>query len=127
MKKSVLALTLVAATLALGLAGCSGGASGPDATITAEPGVAAGPIDTNSIDGKTLELNVGDFSEINVGKSDVTKWTAKSSTEGIVTFVPGQKEGETTWQPGISATKPGKTDVEVTNGKETFKFTVVVK
>jgi len=126
MNKNIVALAMIGGLVSLGLVGCSSADPNIEPTITAEPGVAAGPVDVSNIEGRTLELNVGDFSEINVGDSDPTLWTAKVSKEGIAEFIPGEDDGTTVWQPGISATAPGTTDMEVTDGEETIKFKVVV-
>jgi hypothetical protein len=126
---AVLKITVVIAltgAVGLGMSGCSLLTPQPVVTITANPSAPPAPSSFDTISGNEIHLKVNDFFEVSVPAGDVTAWTARFSEEGIVTFVPGYVEGSTTWKPGFSGTKTGKTNVDLTNGKESVSFTIVV-
>jgi hypothetical protein len=123
--KITVAIALTGA-VGLGMSGCSLLSPQPVVTITANPSAPPAPSEFDTISGNEIHLKVNDFFEVSVPAGDVTAWTARFSEEGIVTFVPGYVEGSTTWQPGFSGTKTGKTNVDLTNGKESVSFTIVV-
>jgi hypothetical protein len=120
------AVVALAGVVGVGLSACSLLNPKPVETVTANPSAPPMPSSFEAIAGNEIHLKVNDFFEITVPAGDVTAWTAKFSEEGIVTFVPGSKDGATTWKPGFSATVPGKTNVDLTNGKESVSFTIVV-
>ena len=123
--KITVAIALTGA-VGLGMSGCSLLSPQPVVTITANPSAPPAPSEFDTISGNEIHLKVNDFFEVTVPSGDVTAWTARFSEEGIVTFVPGYVEGSTTWQPGFSGTKTGKTSVDLTNGKDSVSFTIVV-
>ena len=116
----------LAGAVGLGMSACSLFSPTPVETITANPVAPPMPSSFEEISGDEIHLKVNDFFEVSVPPGDVTAWKAKFSEEGIVTFVPGYVEGSTTWSPGFSGTKPGKTNVDLTNGKDSVSFTIVV-
>ena len=123
--KITAAIALVG-TAGLGMSGCSLLTPQPVVTITANPSAPPAPSSFDTISGNEIHLKVNDFFEVSVPAGDVTAWTARFSEEGIVTFVPGYVEGSTTWKPGFSGAKTGKTNVDLTNGKDSVSFTIVV-
>ena len=123
--KITVAIALTGA-VGLGMSGCSLLSPQPVVTITANPSAPPAPSAFDTISGNEIHLKVNDFFEVTVPSGDVTAWTARFSEEGIATFVPGYVEGSTTWKPGFSGTKTGKTNVDLTNGKESVSFTIVV-
>jgi hypothetical protein len=120
------AIVALAGVVGVGMSACSLLNPKPVETVTANPSAPPIPSSFETIAGNEIHLKVNDFFEITVPAGDVTAWTAKFSEEGIVTFVPGSKDGATTWKPGFSGTTPGKTNVDLTNGKESVSFTIVV-
>jgi len=119
-------VVVLAGALGVGMSGCSLFSPTPVETVTANPSAPPMPSSFETISGNEIHLKMGDFFEVSVPPGDVTAWKAEFSDEGIVTFVPGSKDGTTTWKPGFSPKTPGKTNVKLTNGNESVSFSIVV-
>jgi hypothetical protein len=117
---------VLAGAVGVGMSSCSLFSPTPVETVTANPSAPPMPSSFETISGNEIHLKMGDFFEVSVPPGDVTAWKAEFSEEGIVTFVPGSKDGSTIWKPGFSPTTPGKTNVKLTNGTESVSFTIVV-
>lgn len=120
------AIVALAGVIGVGMSACSLLNPKPVETVTANPSAPPMPSSFETIAGNEIHLKVNDFFEVSVPAGDVTAWTARFSEEGIATFVPGYVEGSTTWKPGFSGTTTGKTNVDLTNGKDSVSFTIVV-
>ncbi|MFJ4166542.1 hypothetical protein ACIPY5_13395 [Microbacterium sp. NPDC089698] len=121
------------ATAALGLAGCSGGATPASSTSSAPATTGAGvlpPIiaDLGSIDGTTVQVPLGNTIDLTGDDKDFTHWTADIADPKIVSFVPGKDDGSAQFNPGLDALAAGTTKVTMDNsasGKH-LAFTVEV-
>lgn len=98
-------------------------------TPTTSPVIPPVTQSVTDLQGKTVDLKVGQVLNINTGSLDVTSYTGKVADESIAKFVAGRKDATATFNPGVTALKDGKTTVVLSNkqsGIEDVTFTVVV-
>lgn len=99
------------------------------ATPTPSPVIAPVTRSANDLQGKTVDLKVGQVLNIDTGSLDVTSYSAKVTDPLVAKFDAGRKDGSATFNPGVTALKEGKTTVVLSNkqgGIEDVTFTVVV-
>jgi len=108
-----------------GLTGCtaSGGSSGGDSS--ALPPVI---VDLGDVDGTTVEVTEGGTIDLTGDDDTYAAWTADIADPDVVEFVPGRDDGSAQFNPGLTATSVGETDVTLDNGEtgESVTFTVDV-
>ena len=106
----------------LALAGCSSGGTGGSSAL---PPVI---VDLGDVEGTTVEVPVGGTIDL-IGDDDTyAAWTADIEDSDVVEFVPGRDDGSAQFNPGLTATSVGETDVTLDNGEtgESVTFTVDV-
>lgn len=118
----VAASVIVAMGLAagsLGLSACSPGGS------SALPPVI---VDLDTVDGTTVEVPEGGSVDLTGDDETYTAWTADIADPAIVEFVPGKDDGYAQFNPGLTATSVGETEVTLDNSEtgDTVTFTVEV-
>jgi hypothetical protein len=110
-----------------GLAGCSTGGSGGDASEAAS---ALPPVivELGSVDGTTIEVTEGGSIDLTGDDETFNEWTATIADPGVVEFVPGRDDGSAQFDPGLTAESVGETEVVLENGEsgDTVTFTVEV-
>jgi hypothetical protein len=129
--RTATAVTLIALSLATGLAACSSsspdGGSTPSASATDSPEVQTPVVvESADLDGQQLTATVGQFIDINVGDSDPSLWTVIVETPGVVDYYPGGPDGASIVNPGFAALTEGATSVTMTDGVTTLTFTITV-
>lgn len=112
-------LTAIATVAALTLTGCTGTDSG------ALPPVV---VDLNDVDGTTVEVDEGGTIDLTGDDETYTEWTAEIADPEIVEFEPGRDDGSAQFNPGLTATSVGDTEVTLENGStgDSVTFTVTV-
>ncbi|MFB7843099.1 hypothetical protein [Microbacterium sp. NPDC056052] len=108
------------ATAALGLAGCSGGATPAESTSSATGTTGAGVLppviaDLGSIDGTTVQVPLGNTIDLTGDDKDFTHWTADITDPKILSFVPGKDDGSAQFNPGLDPLAEGTTKVTMDN------------
>lgn len=120
------AASVAVAVVALGAAGLSG-CSSPGAPLDAS---ALPPVivELDTIDGTTVEVPEGGSIDLTGDEETFAEWTAEISDPEVVEFVPGRDDGGAQFNPGLTATSVGETDVTLENGAtgDTATFTVEV-
>jgi len=119
----LLAGGVVAVTAAL--AGCSGSPAGSGSS-SAQQQLPPVIVDIDKASNTTVTLPLGNVVDVNVGKTDVTKWAADIEDADIVSFTKGKDDGSAQFNPGFEPIAPGSTDVTMSNGKKKVKFTITV-
>ena len=108
---------------ALWLTACSsGGSSGGSSAL---PPVI---VEIDSLDGTTVEVTEGGSVDLTGDDETYTAWTADIADPDVVEFVPGRDDGSAQFNPGLTATSVGETDVTLENGEtgDSVTFTVEV-
>jgi len=82
--------------------------------------------DVVTVAGTTVELKVGDFFDVEVPQPGVEKWQATMSTDNVVQFFTGEVIDGVVTPPEFAAVRPGTTQVTMTDGTTTVKFTITV-
>ncbi len=122
-----IAVIVAGAALALtaALTGCSGRtSSGGDSSSSQQlPPII---VNIDKAAGTTVTVPLSNVVDVNVGSTDVTKWTAKIGDADIVSFTKGKDDGSAQFNPGFEPIAPGTTDVTMSNGDQDVKFTVTV-
>lgn len=112
--------------------GTSGSATDPSSTA---PSSTAGAgqlppviVDLGEVDGTTVEVALGDSIDLVGDDEHYTTWTAEIADPAIVEFVPGRDDGSAQFNPGLTATAVGETEVTLSNSEsgDEVAFTVVV-
>ena len=113
------AVACVLAAGSLGLSGCSPGGS------SALPPVI---VELDTVDGATVEVSEGGSVDLTGDDETYTEWTADIADPDIVEFVPGRDDGSAQFNPGLTATAVGETEVTLENSEsgDTVTFTVEV-
>jgi hypothetical protein len=110
----------VLAVIAL-LSGCSAPASGPV--------IAPVTMNVNDLQGKTVDLKVGQVLNIKTGDLAGESYTGKVADTNVAVFVPAHKDDTAKSNPGVKAVKKGETQVVLSNsdgGIEDVTFAVEV-
>ena len=124
--RRVAASVTVASLLALGTLGLtacsSGGSSGGSSAL---PPVI---VDLGDVEGTTVEVPEGGTIDLTGDDETYTAWTADIADPDVVEFVPGRDDGSAQFNPGLTATSVGETDVTLENGEtgDSVTFTVEV-
>ncbi|MFF2371965.1 hypothetical protein [Agromyces sp. NPDC058110] len=126
---AVAGLALVASAALVGCSGSSG--SGTDASSS--PTASAGQlppviVDLGDVDGTTVEVALGNSIDLTGDDEHFTAWSAEIADPSIVEFVPGSDDGSAQFNPGLTATAAGETEVSLSNAEsgDEVAFTVVV-
>lgn len=85
--------------------------------------------DVGSLQGETVELEVGQVLNIDTGDLAVDSYTGEVEDESVARFVPGREDGGATYNPGVEALAEGSTQVVLSNsdgGIQDVTFTVDV-
>ncbi|GAA1956810.1 hypothetical protein GCM10009717_23800 [Agromyces allii] len=85
-------------------------------------------VDLGDADGTTVEVAVGHSIDLVGDDEHFTEWTAEIADPSIVEFVPGHDDGSAQFNPGLTATAVGQTEVSLSNDAsgDEVAFTVVV-
>ncbi|RZS63703.1 hypothetical protein EV187_3612 [Agromyces ramosus] len=111
------------ATGAIGLTACSsGGSTGGSSAL---PPVI---VEIDALEGTTVEVPEGGTVDLTGDDETSTAWTADIADPEVVEFVPGRDDGSAQFNPGLTATSVGETDVTLENGEtgDAVTFTVEV-
>jgi len=81
-------------------------------------------VDVTTLEGQTVEVGEGNFIDVLVPADSEALWTATVGDSMILTFVAGGTDGSAVFNPGFEAVGAGTTDVTMTDGTTTVKFTV---
>jgi len=103
------------------LSGCSTPSSGPV--------IAPVTMNVNELQGKTVDLDVGQVLNITTGDLAGDSYTGKVADTNVAEFVPARKDASAEFNPGVKAIGAGKTKVVLSNsdgGIEDVEFTVDV-
>lgn len=106
----------------LALSGCSQPGTPSDSAL---PPVI---VELDTVDGTTVEVPEGGSIDLTGDDETFTEWTADIADPEIVEFVPGRDDGSAQFNPGLTATSVGETEVTLENGEtgDTATFTVEV-
>lgn len=103
------------------LSGCSTPSSGPV--------IAPVTMNVNELQGKTVDLDVGQVLNITTGDLAGDSYSGKVADTNVAEFVPARKDASAEFNPGVKAIGAGKTKVVLSNsdgGIEDVEFTVDV-
>lgn len=95
----------------------------------AEPVIAPVTRDAGSLQGATVELEVGQVLNIDTGDLAVDSYQGEVEDPSIARFTPGREEDGATFNPGVEALAEGETTVVLSNsdgGIQDVTFTVEV-
>lgn len=112
------------------LAGCASGSG--DSGSSAAPSTAGQLppviVDLGEVDGTTVEVALGNSIDLVGDDVHYATWEADIADPSIVEFVPGRDDGSAQFNPGLTATAVGETEVELSNSHsgDEVAFTVVV-
>lgn len=114
-----LAVVAVAASVLLGIAGCTA------------PGPVVAPIVVNvgDIQGSVVEVPLNSTLVINTGDLAVDSYSATIADESVASFVQGREDGSASFNPGLQPKKVGETEVTLSNengGIQNVDFTLKV-
>lgn len=117
-------MAVVAGVLALG-ACAPGGGDAVGGNGSALPPVI---VDVNEVDGTTVEVDDNRSIDLTGDDETFAEWTAEISDPAIVEFTPGRDDGSAQYNPGLTATAVGETEVTLENGAtgDSVSFTVQV-
>lgn len=105
--------------------------SGTQTPAPIEDSTAVAPkiVTPEEVNGKTIDVIVGQGIDINVPDGDEANWTATVSDPAVLTFMQGGTQGSAITNPGFQVIASGTSDVTMTNGKtgDTISFSVNVK
>jgi hypothetical protein len=120
---SVAAAIAVLGVGGLALSGCS--SPGTTTDSSALPPVI---VELETVDGTTVEVPEGGSIDLTGDDETFTEWTADIADPEVVEFVPGRDDGSAQFNPGLTATSVGETEVTLENGEtgDTATFTVEV-
>jgi hypothetical protein len=85
--------------------------------------------DADSLQGSTVDLQVGQVLDIDTGDLAVDSYRGKVADPSVAEFTAGREEGGATFNPGVKGLKAGSTEVVLSNedgGIEDVTFTVDV-
>ena len=118
-RRALLPLLLVVAAGGLALAGCTTGTDTLPAPVV---------VQLDDIDGETIEVVDGNVIDLVGDDETYSEWDAEIEDPSIVEFTPGRDDGSAQFNPGLTATAVGSTDVTLENSAtgDTVSFTVKV-
>lgn len=120
------ALVIAFVTGVLALGGCAPG----EGDAVGGDGSALPPVivDLNEIDGTTIEVEDNRSIDLTGDDETFTEWTAEIADPAVVEFTPGRDDGSAQFNPGLTATEVGETEVTLDNGAtgDSVSFTVQV-
>lgn len=99
------------------------------ACAPAEPVIAPVTRDADSLQGSTVELEVGQVLNIDTGDLAVDSYRGEVEDPSIARFTPGREEDGATFNPGVEGLAEGETTVVLSNsdgGIQDVTFTVEV-
>jgi hypothetical protein len=111
------------------LTGCLLVAALTACTPSSGPVIAPVTRDVGSLQGATVDLEVGQVLDIDTGDLAVDSYTGEVEDGSVARFVPGREEGGATYNPGVEALAAGDTTVVLSNsegGTQDVTFTVEV-
>lgn len=114
-----LVIAAVAASVLLGIAGCS----------APTPVVAPIVVNVGDIQGSVVEVPLNSTLVINTGDLAVDSYSAKIADESVASFVQGREDGSASFNPGLQPKKVGETEVTLSNkngGIQNVDFTLKV-
>ncbi len=117
------AVVSVLAAVALGLSACS--STGSSGGSTALPPVI---VELDTVDGTTVQVPEGGSVDLTGDDQTYTAWTADIADPAVVEFEPGRDDGSAQFNPGLTATSVGETEVTLDNSEtgDSVTFTVEV-
>ena len=117
------AVASLSAMGAFGLTACASGGTS-DGSSALPPVI----VEIDSLDGTTVEVPEGGSVDLTGDDETYTAWTADIADPDVVEFVPGRDDGSAQFNPGLTATSVGETDVTLENGEtgDSVTFTVEV-
>ena len=122
------AIAALAGAAVFGLSACSMESSNSESSETTEESgstvIAPIIVDVTTLEGQTVEVGEGNFIDVNVPTDSEALWTATVADPMLLTFTAGGTDGSAVFNPGFEALGVGKTDVTMTDGTTTVKFTV---
>lgn len=121
---TILGSLVIVSAAALGLAACSS-PSEPDGKNV----IAPVSMDANDLQGKTVDLVVGQVLNINTGDLKTDSYSGTVADTKIATFSPGSEKEGLVLNPGVEAVAIGETAVTLKNsngGIQPLEFTVKV-
>jgi hypothetical protein len=128
-----LAAALVALSCSVGVLTACGDDDDSSATTTAPASGSSSvlpPIieDLNSIDGKTVDMKVGNNIDLTGDSTTYKDWTGEISDPKVAEFIAGKDEGGASFNPGVKALATGEATVKLTNStsNKTVTFTIKV-
>jgi hypothetical protein len=124
------AIVALAGAAVFSLSACSTASSTPESSETTEESgstvIAPVIVDVADLDGTTVDVQEGNFIDVNVPKDSEALWTAKIADDMILSFTAGGTDGSAVFNPGFEALGVGTTEVTMTDGTTTVTFTVNV-
>jgi ABC-type Fe3+-hydroxamate transport system substrate-binding protein len=124
------AIVVLAGAAVFSLSACSTATSSPESSETTEETgsnvVAPIIVSVEDLDGTTVDVNEGNFIDVNVPADTEGLWTATVADSAILAFAAGGTDGSAIFNPGFEALGVGTTDVTMTDGTTTVMFTVNV-
>ena len=124
------AIVALAGAAVFSLSACSTATSTPESIETTEEAgstvIAPVIVDVADLDGTTVDVQEGNFIDVNVPKDSEALWTAKIADDMVLSFTPGGTDGSAVFNPGFEALGVGTTEVTMTDGMTTVTFTVNV-
>ncbi len=122
------AIVALAGAAVFSLSACSMETSNSESSETTEETgsnvIAPIIVDVTTLEGQTVEVGEGNFIDVLVPADSEALWTATVGDSMILTFVAGGTDGSAVFNPGFEAVGVGTTDVTMTDGTTTVKFTV---
>lgn len=124
------AIVALASAAVFSLSACSTASANSESSETTEESgssvVAPIIVDVTTLDGTTVDVPEGNFIDVNVPTDTEAKWTATIADGSVLSFTAGGTDGSAVMNPGFAALAAGKTEVTMTDGSQTVKFTVNV-
>lgn len=124
------AIVALAGAAVFSLSACSTTSGNSESSETTEESgsavVAPIIVDVTTLDGTTVDVPEGNFIDVNVPTDTEAKWTATIADGMILSFTAGGTDGSAVMNPGFAALAAGTTEVTMTDGSQTVKFTVNV-
>lgn len=98
----------------------------PETSTEAPTLVAPLMIELSTLDGSTREILAGTNVVLDTGDIDPSTVSGIVSDSKVASFVAGGDSGSATMNPSIKLNGVGSTEVTITYGEQTIKFTLIV-